>query len=1188
MRVNQTYPQTGLRTSAIPAYLLQLETAVCDGIHTDIAIPRESRTNLFGRRVEVSHTPGAGHLAGWAGSGWRVAGFLSHPDKLSLETRRRIVERQLPVVLHLPAYSTGFDDWIILQAIDTRDAIRLTLLAHHVAERALLPVVVITDPSHVLEDTLPTADTITRYLGAPEALIQTPTPAQELLFGPRRRCIPNQFSFDQPVVRNAAASEEDAQRSALARRKYVQDHVPDVLQHAEDELAALLPGHQSAVVTHGNDQADHVLLAVGPCAAVALQMPEKKGLFSKSPIQYVALRVLNPWPEEALLKLFQKKKSWTCLLPLDAGHSAWQSLADRCWTPGPGMPARQSVGYYRSAILPDQVQVISEKITAGALPGGRFFVDMLLHPHRSDSAQQEVLLHHLKRTYPDLDQESLLTSDATPSPAVNQGHFQSLPEIVRNQEDHGPPYSRLTHFYQDVILHRQLSVDAPLATDPFRVQGVMPPLTDLLRIREVDNATIPVLDADACTACGQCLVQCPFAAMPSLAIRLEDLLRAGMASLSKKGQSTSSLTPLVKNLAVFWSTRCRPDEVKGKTLAELPHALAELLQQKKVDAEKEQKIHAEFEPLQAALNQMTWVKSPLYFDGPESRQAGEGELFSIAIDPHACTGCGICVEVCPEDALSFSEDESVLESARSAHQFWEQLPDTAATTITRIHQDPDAAPLSGIMLSRHYYQSVIGGESRPDLWGTRMILHTTAAIAESIIQPRWHQKLTALAELRAALDTQVRQHLQEAMPGSLDADLEQLLDRSGQKQVALKDILLQLNTTSSSNLRIDTGKLGRWIHLGRELAQLEEALSIGTTGAGRARYGIYLCGQLADALVQYPHHPFQVPVWIEPALDIDQVRALVATQQRHILDQIRLLRRAALESKGQYRPEIQDEAISALTWSDLTTSEKEYLPPLLIVMDGRDLQSVSAKDLIALLSEDAPVKILSIQRDLPGPSASYERQGWVLPLITSRCCPVYQTSPSQGGHFSTSFQQALHSPGPTLIHALGFSDPILESGTWLERVDDLVVAGLFPLLSWVPRDPGDFLSKHLEITNIPDLEIPVEGLVPEWIRQTWSNEAALPADWKALLTTEWRTWLEWSGRLQSGETDRMKASRQALEEKFASERKALMEEHKTALQELEQGMQEEIRNQLVDRLYQLAQSQRAARLAEQNKLDQTV
>ncbi|MCF8238446.1 MAG: 4Fe-4S binding protein [Saprospiraceae bacterium] len=1168
----------------MPEYLLKVETALCDGLFVQGSYPRTEAFNLFGRRVEMCSSSESGRLVGWAGSGWRVAGFLSDPRMLSLENRRQIVQQQLPVVLHVPCFAAGFEDWIILQAIDALDAVRLTILAHRVAERALLPVVVITDPGFVLEENLPDLRPFATFLGASESLIKTPTPAQEIVFGPRRRCIPNQFSFDQPVVRGAAASLLDAQRSTLARRRFVGDHILPLLGEAEAALQSILPGHHGAIVTQGSDKSDHLLLVFGSGARQALNMPTNKSLFRGTSMQYAAMRILHPWPSEELSNLTKKKKSWTSLLPLDARNAAWRSLSDRLLA-GSSMPP--SIGYYRPELTPEGIYAVTENMTPGHAQMARFFLDMTLHPARSGSAQQEVMIHALERAYPDLDTESLLVGEESTPAQVDPGHFHQLPEIVREQEDHGPPYSRLARFYQDAIVGQTDQTNTILHTDPFRIQGVMPPLADLLRVKPKESSPIAVLEPVSCTGCGQCLVQCPFAAMPSLAIRMEDLLRAGMAHLSRNGQALSAMTPVVKNLAIFWSARCTADAFTGQVMGEVRPALKDLLTQMKADPEKRQKIQTEFDILHATLDQMPWAKTRLYFDGPEAQQAGRGELFSIAIDPHACTGCGICVDACPEDALSMGQGESFIASALSAYQLWEQLPDTSAATIARMHADPEAAPLSGIMLSRHYYQSIIGGESKPELWGTRMILHAAGAVAESVMQPRWHQWLTELATLRTEMDEQVRHHLQQAMPGTLDPRLEQLLDKAGHKQVSLNDLLTQLTSEETVHQRIDTGKLRRWIHLGRELAQLEQALKTGTTGAGRARYGVFLGGRLADDLVQYPHHPFQVPVWIEPEVNVEQIQAILDAQQRNILDQVRLLRRAGQEAKGQYRPEIQDEGIAAMTWADLSAKEKELLPPLVIVLDARDLQALPTKDLIALLSEDAPVKILSIQRHIPGPAETYERQGWVLPIITSRVSPVFQTAPSRGAHFSSSLQQIFHAPGPALIHALGYSEASQQNRTWLDRMDELVVAGLFPLLSWVPRGAADYLSQDLEITSIPDLAVPVDSLVPEWVQQEWEAHGQGHTHWKDLLSTEWRTWLEWSGRQHAGETDNVKETRKGLEEGFAAERQRLQQEHQAALQDLRQGLQEEVRVQLADRLYQLAQSQRGKRIEEVDKMDRT-
>ncbi|MCB0681034.1 MAG: 4Fe-4S binding protein, partial [Saprospiraceae bacterium] len=46
--------------------------------------------------------------------------------------------------------------------------------------------------------------------------------------------------------------------------------------------------------------------------------------------------------------------------------------------------------------------------------------------------------------------------------------------------------------------------------------------------------------------------------------------------------------------------------------------------------------------------------------------------------PQACTGCGQCVEICPENALELvPQSESLLREHQAAFHLWEELPDTS-------------------------------------------------------------------------------------------------------------------------------------------------------------------------------------------------------------------------------------------------------------------------------------------------------------------------------------------------------------------------------------------------------------------------------------------------------------------------------------------------------------------------------
>ena len=67
-----------------------------------------------------------------------------------------------------------------------------------------------------------------------------------------------------------------------------------------------------------------------------------------------------------------------------------------------------------------------------------------------------------------------------------------------------------------------------------------------------------------------------------------------------------------------------------------------------------------------------------FWDNAERKQAGSGGLLSITVNPEACKGCNLCVDVCPDGALvTVKQDDTIVaHAARAAGAFWQKLPDT--------------------------------------------------------------------------------------------------------------------------------------------------------------------------------------------------------------------------------------------------------------------------------------------------------------------------------------------------------------------------------------------------------------------------------------------------------------------------------------------------------------------------------
>ena len=72
---------------------------------------------------------------------------------------------------------------------------------------------------------LPERELIAEYLGRPDDIIDTPTPAQRMLFGPRRRRIPELWTVDNPVMIGTVQNQDAYMQSVAAQRPFFFDHI---------------------------------------------------------------------------------------------------------------------------------------------------------------------------------------------------------------------------------------------------------------------------------------------------------------------------------------------------------------------------------------------------------------------------------------------------------------------------------------------------------------------------------------------------------------------------------------------------------------------------------------------------------------------------------------------------------------------------------------------------------------------------------------------------------------------------------------------------------------------------------------------------------------------------------------------------------------------------------------------------
>lgn len=193
----------------------------------------------------------------------------------------------------------------------------LNIIAHRIAELSLTPGAVGQDgflTTHLIESLmLPERELIEEYLGRPDDIIDCPTPAQRLMFGPKRRRIPELWDVDNPVMAGTVQNQDSYMQSVAGQRPFFFDHVAELADQAMEEFYRLTGRRYRRVSGYRLEDADYVLMGQGSvvpnCEAVADYLRETRGL----KVGVVNLTMFRPFPGDLLGHMLKGKKG-VCIL----------------------------------------------------------------------------------------------------------------------------------------------------------------------------------------------------------------------------------------------------------------------------------------------------------------------------------------------------------------------------------------------------------------------------------------------------------------------------------------------------------------------------------------------------------------------------------------------------------------------------------------------------------------------------------------------------------------------------------------------------------------------------------------------------------------------------------------------------------------------------------------------------------
>ncbi len=629
----------------------------------------------------------------------------------------------------------------------------------------------------------------------------------------------------------------------------------------------------------------------------------------------------------------------------------------------------------------------------------------------SDKSESDVkgMLETMERGHEGLKAIEAVASDA------GQTEKRGAPDKVAEQtQASATGLESLARFWGETgIVHD--SASESLTPEPRLAMRSLPPLSAAFRDLSADRKGLPVFDPAACSDCGDCWTVCPDGAIAPVALDWASILDAGFAMAKDRGAGVDALRPAIGKLAKQATKLMGKGDAGNLAGPILQTAFDDLIDRLASNEERRDALTSAFAGVLAEVKDLQVARTAACFDRGE-------EIFSLAINPSTCKACGACVQACDgEGLISAPQTPERLSSAREAYRLWENLPDTAGSTVARLIGDPDVGRAAAILMSRHCLLAMSGGTSAEPGSGEQLALRHAMAATEFHLQPALLRRVKEVDALIEKVREQVRECLIEALPDDDAGALESALAAGSDRHVDIADFLAGASSKGQGKT-VDRVRIERLHRLQQRLTDLRDRLVSGASGSGRARSSLVIAdGAIAEWAAAFPYNPFPMPVAVDDSGEAaDLARGLVEGQLRAVVEDFRVQRLAEIELKQPNQAKIAEMRLRSLTFEDLSPEEQAQCPPLVLVGGDRVLGGRCLSAVANLLASRLPVKVLSLSEldmglDRSGAPNSGASDGLAMMALLERNAYVAQSSVGAADHLMGSMLGALAHPGPALV-----------------------------------------------------------------------------------------------------------------------------------------------------------------------------
>ncbi len=309
--------------------------------------------NVWGQQKIAAETEGEhaaqGGATAFAVSGKRAVNFTSGqgivyameqyyhaPGKFStmvLEVGARALTKHALNVHcgHDDFYAALDTGWTMLMSKDAQQAADQAVILRKVNELSLNPGMNIQDgmlTTHSERTYLaPEAELLREFLGAVDDQIESPTPAQRELFGPKRRRVPEMMDLKNPLLLGPVQNQEHHMNGVVARRNNFNEPILKFLEDAYAEFGWLTGRVYGLISEYKCADADTVFISLG-CAADNVEaacdyLREQRN----AKVGSIHINVIRPFPEAAVINALRGKKNVIILERTDEGMAGDNPLA---------------------------------------------------------------------------------------------------------------------------------------------------------------------------------------------------------------------------------------------------------------------------------------------------------------------------------------------------------------------------------------------------------------------------------------------------------------------------------------------------------------------------------------------------------------------------------------------------------------------------------------------------------------------------------------------------------------------------------------------------------------------------------------------------------------------------------------------------------------------------------------------